>query len=1066
LHFDPTRRPDSPPTPLVTFGTPAQSATLMFVPIRKGPRNIGVLSIQSYRANRYTEQDLQTLQVLADQSSSTFERLLAEEALHRQIFITHKFADLGKQLAAASSPQHAAEVLLATSDELFGWDAAYVTLYSEEEDLLRWIVARDLVDGVRQDIDIGSRKSVPGPFFREVLDRGAKLILRSANEELSPLTLIGNMQRRSRSLMFAPMRSGANRVGLISIQSYHTDAYTIEDLQNLQALADHCSGALTRAFAEDHLRRSEARLNLITSQLPTILWTVDTELVLTMLLGDSLQHLRITSADFLGKPLRAMLEPFGSWESGLWMHERALLGQSGAFELNLSDRTFYCHVEPLHDYDGSVIGCINVAHDITERRAAEEDLRKFKRAIEQAPGSVVILDAKQRVEYVNQSFEIQTGYKREEVLGSHRPFESIGINPGDFLPELKRRLDEGLPYNGVVTAQRKDGRFYFEGKMITPIRDAAGQVTHYVETGKDITEKLEAELARQRAHDELERRVAERTEELSLANLQLTTEVKVRRNAEEELERSLSLLRATLESTTDGIMVVDLSGHLVSFNQKWLQMWQISFSIAEDLSAEELHRQLASHLADPASLPSFTDPTPQPESFQILNLSDSSIYECYSKASMIGGKTVGRVWSFRDITRRRRAEEALLRSEKIYREAIQNASGVPYRWDYRTKRYDFMGDSVRQLLGLEPTEATKQVIEEMVEEYIILDPAFSGDIRDYRVAVREGRVPQYRVDLRIRTRKGEVKWINDCSVPVRATKTGEIIGTLGILQDITERKRAEEEARIQQERLIQSEKLVALGTLVSGVAHEINNPNNFIMLNAPILLDAWTSIQPILEDYYEDNGDFIVGGLNYSEMRKEIPLLLNGVVTGAQRIRSIVQELRDFARPNPNSTLESVDVNAVVKSALILLQNVISSSTTRFTLNCAETLPPVMGNFQRLEQVVINLIQNACQALSSREQAVRVSTRLDQNEGFVIIEVTDEGRGIAPEHLKQITDPFFTTKRDTGGTGLGLSISSNIVHNHGGLLEFESSVGSGTTARVKFQYGKSGDDTHQRLRES
>lgn len=256
---------------------------------------------------------------------------------------------------------------------------------------------------------------------------------------------------------------------------------------------------------------------------------------------------------------------------------------------------------------------------------------------------------------------------------------------------------------------------------------------------------------------------------------------------------------------------------------------------------------------------------------------------------------------------------------------------------------------------------------------------------------------------------------------------------------------------------------MALGTLVSGVAHEINNPNNFIMLNAPVLLEAWENFHPVLDEYFDENGDFLVAGLNYSEMRVEIPKLMHGVLTGAQRIRSIVQELRDFARPNPRSQREPVDVNAVVKSALILLHSVISNATTRFSLDCSESLPVVLGNFQRMEQVVINLIHNACQSLPSADCAVRVRTYCEEEAGYVVIEVTDEGCGISPEHMKQITDPFFTTKRDSGGTGLGLSISSNIVHNHGGILEFTSQPGEGTTARAKFVCGSSSTDDTQRI---
>jgi PAS domain S-box-containing protein len=1049
---------------LVSFGAQEKmSASLMFVPIRKGKKNVGVLSIQSYQTNKYRRDDLDGLQVLADHCSGTFERLLAEEKLHRQIFLTNTYAELGKQLAIASTPIEAAKVLLDAASVLFGWHASYVVVYDEEEDMVTYAVAYDEIDGKRTTVDVSGRHEKPQAFFREVLTKGAKLILRSGNEELSSLPTFGDESRRSRSLLLAPMRIGSRRVGLISIQSYKPEAYTFEDLHGLQALADHGAGALARSFAEQNFRASEARLRLVTSQIPTILWSVDRQLNIVMLLGEALTQLDVVAERWIGAPLHQFLEVFHSAEGGIAQHDLALRGHTGVFEMTIGDRTFHSHVEALLDENGHIIGAVNISHDVTARRLAEDDLRKFKLAIEQSPTSVIISNAANMVEYVNSAHEQQTGWRREEILSKPRPFEAIGINPGDYLADLRARVGAGLPYNGVVTAQRRDGTYYFEGKTITPLRDTHGTITHYVETGKDITEKLEQELSRQRSHEELEKRVKERTEELTRSNAQLLREIKERRYAEEELERSLSLLRATLESTTDGIMVVDLQGHLVSFNQKWLQMWEISFSLAEDLEAPDLHRILCAQLREPEVMAPFHGRRPQPETFQILELTDGRVYECYSKASMIGGKSVGRVWSFRDITRRRRDEEALARSEQIYREAIENASGVPYRWDYKTKRYDFMGTGFKDLLGLEGPEVSKEMIELMVQEYQILDADGGQDIRDYRLAVRDGRISKYRVDLKLLTADGSEKWVTDCSVPVRDPKTGAIVGTLGILQDITERKKAEDQARLQQDRLVQSEKLVALGTLVSGVAHEINNPNNFIMLNAPILMDAWQSLEPVVEEYFDDNGDFICGGLNYSEMREEIPKLLHGVLAGAQRIRSIVQELRDFSRPNPNSHREAVDVNAVVKSALVLLQNVIVSNTTRFQLDCSDGLPLIMGNFQRLEQVVINLIQNACQSLPRKDCAVRVRT-MYEDDGFVVIEVADEGKGIEAAHLKQITDPFFTTKRDTGGTGLGLSISSNIVHNHGGILEFQSQVGVGTTARVKFLCGQPSGDTPLAIR--
>jgi polar amino acid transport system substrate-binding protein len=247
---------------------------------------------------------------------------------------------------------------------------------------------------------------------------------------------------------------------------------------------------------------------------------------------------------------------------------------------------------------------------------------------------------------------------------------------------------------------------------------------------------------------------------------------------------------------------------------------------------------------------------------------------------------------------------------------------------------------------------------------------------------------------------------------------------------------------------MQASKMVALGTLVSGVAHEINNPNNFIMLNTPLLRDAWESALPILEAYYRENGDFILGGMKYTEVRENIPRLFSGLLDGAERIKGIVEELRSYARKDTFDLTQSVEINAVIESAVLLLSNMIEKSTDHFSVEFGKDLPQLKGNFQRLEQVIINLIQNACQALPDPSKKISVSTGCDETRSNIIVRIQDEGVGIPSKDVTHITDPFFTTKRNSGGVGLGLSISSMIIEEHGGRMTFTSLPGKGTTAQI------------------
>jgi len=269
-----------------------------------------------------------------------------------------------------------------------------------------------------------------------------------------------------------------------------------------------------------------------------------------------------------------------------------------------------------------------------------------------------------------------------------------------------------------------------------------------------------------------------------------------------------------------------------------------------------------------------------------------------------------------------------------------------------------------------------------------------------------------------------------------------------LIREITERRLAEEELEAQQRQLRQADKMAALGTVVSGVAHEISNPNNFIMVNAPLLGELWLEVLEILEAEEWQSDLALAGSLGYEDLRERVPLLCQGILDGSKRIRNIVKELKEFSRSERLDLARPVDINQVIEAAVNLLQHNISKATRKFTLNREANLPRIKGYFQRLEQVLINLILNACQALPDPDQAVTVASKYDPESNQVMVVVTDQGIGIPAEEIALITDPFFTTKRHMGGTGLGLAVSSRIVADHGGRLEFNSEPGQMTEARV------------------
>jgi polar amino acid transport system substrate-binding protein len=283
----------------------------------------------------------------------------------------------------------------------------------------------------------------------------------------------------------------------------------------------------------------------------------------------------------------------------------------------------------------------------------------------------------------------------------------------------------------------------------------------------------------------------------------------------------------------------------------------------------------------------------------------------------------------------------------------------------------------------------------------------------------------------------------------RILKKQVAIRTAALEQEVQERKRAVEELKLQQQQLVQADKMASLGILVSGVAHEINNPNALILLNAPMIIDYLRDVQPIVDDHYRQQGNFTAAGIPYSRMRTKIPLKLLEIQEGAKKIKRIVDDLKGFARRDETGHAGVMDVNAAAQIAVRLVETTIRKATNHFTVSYADDLPKIRGNAQRIEQVIVNLILNACQALRTHEESIVLVTRYDGENGDVVLEIRDEGEGIAPEHVPHLTDPFFTTKREQGGTGLGLSVSAGIVKEHRGSLEFTSSVGQGTTVTLR-----------------
>jgi PAS domain S-box-containing protein len=271
-------------------------------------------------------------------------------------------------------------------------------------------------------------------------------------------------------------------------------------------------------------------------------------------------------------------------------------------------------------------------------------------------------------------------------------------------------------------------------------------------------------------------------------------------------------------------------------------------------------------------------------------------------------------------------------------------------------------------------------------------------------------------------RRGRVVW-NVSGSLVR--QDGRPAGAVLLIEDITQRVGLERATQ-------QSEKLAALGTLAAGLAHELNNPIGIISTRAELmLLDAEARALP--EDVAED---------------------LRVIQRHAQRVARITQGLLSFARSSSGQP-GRVDLNRVVEETLLLVEKMIATGGVVIRRALAPDLPPVWGDANALQQVVMNLLTNARDAVKGGGEISIETSATPEASGRVQLVVHDTGRGIPPEVLPKVFDPFFTTKAE--GTGLGLSISYGIVRDHRGTVDVRSTPGEGTTFVLTFQAVKAGD---------
>jgi PAS domain S-box-containing protein len=364
------------------------------------------------------------------------------------------------------------------------------------------------------------------------------------------------------------------------------------------------------------------------------------------------------------------------------------------------------------------------------------------------------------------------------------------------------------------------------------------------------------------------------------------------------------------------------------------------------------------------------------------------------------------------------SDAALRRSEATARAVLQSATEGILLID-ASGRITLVNPAAERMFGYDPDELMGQPLE------VLLPGRIQDTHRDHRARYFAG--PRVRpmgtgLDLAGRRKDGTEFPVE---ISLSYVQSSEGMSAMALITDITERKRVEAELQRQRETLYQTEKLAALGTLSAGIAHEMNNPLGIITSRIEImLLDAEEHNLPtqVLED-------------------------LQVLHRATQRVARIATNLRSFARQIPREHAR-VDLNAVVQETLLLMQKPLEVDGIRLTTRLDPTLAPILGDASTLQQVLLNLVTNAREAMASGGE-IRIETGpATAPAGWVQLVINDTGPGISPEELLKVFDPFYTTKKT--GTGLGLSVSYGIIQDHHGTVDVQSVPGRGTTFVLAF----------------
>jgi PAS domain S-box-containing protein len=812
------------------------------------------------------------------------------------------------------------------------------------------------------------------------------------------------------SVALIPLYFGTERLGLLQLNDRRKGLFSPETIGLWERLADQLAVALAKFFAEDAMRKSEELKHVILDSVSTHIAVLDAGGTVIAVnkpwqkfaqanglfegVAEGVNYLEVCRKA-VAAGVDDSLETLRGIEAVL-NGERTLFTAEYPCHSPTELRWFLMTVTRLATDDSGVV----ISHEnITERKKTQRAIidreQELAAIYDNAPFVMMLMDKDRHVYKAN---------KRGTMFIGASGAELSGLRCGDVLCCQNAKDDprgcgfglqcEQCEVRRAITETCETGRSYnmMEATLSSVIEGKKQDLTVLVSSTRLLI----------------------REQNRALVTIQDITD---RKRAEKELRWKTAFLAAQVESSLDGILVVDSNGKRILINKRLINFFNAPQEILNQSDDEALLRHVYGKVKNPEQFLTkvrYLDSHPHETSRDEIEFKDGTVFDRYSSGVFDEhGKCYGRIWTFRDITERKHAEESLKESEERYRrlftsmgegfalcELMYDAAGRPV--DYR---HIMVNPAFSMLTNLPMDQAESQTMRQMLPDLEMFW------IETYGRVVETG-IPE-RIEHYVASLKKHYE--------AYAWKAGPQRFAV-VFADITEHVESQQRALHYQKELAHASRLSAIGEMGSNLAHELNQPFCAILTHAEGALR-------MLRSATHDND--------------KLAEKMDTIAKQAERAGIIINRIKNFAKKDTSKT-ESININRIIQNVVELVTTETKRLRIKVCLDLDKKLPPAKADAIQIEQVLLNLVKNGIEAMEDSQIHQKVLSITSRTTATAIeVLVCDGGKGISPENVGQVFDSFFTTK--PYGLGIGLSISRSIIESHGGKIYVAPNLDNGVT---------------------